>query len=398
METGSNKKQLQISKGVTLVIVGALLFCGGFFAGTKTHNVEAQTIGGESMSGVDMSVFWKVWKTLDEKSVYKDKADAQARVYGAAQGLAQSLKDPYTVFFNPEENKMFKSQIEGHFGGVGMEVAMKDGVITVVAPLKGTPAEKAGIKSGDKVLKIGTKSTNNMTIEDAIALIRGEAGTAVDITIYRDGEKDTRVISLTRATIVPPIIDTETKGDVYVIRLYNFGEQSSNAFRDALKTFVLSGKSKLIIDLRGNPGGYLESAVDIASWFLPKEAVVVSEDFGTKKDPVIYHSSGYNIFNENLKMIILVDGGSASASEILAGALKEQGKAKLVGTKTFGKGSVQEVVDITKDTALKVTIAKWLTPNGVSISENGLQPDYVIKSGSDPKKDLQMEKALELMK
>lgn len=396
MEISTNKKQ--IPKGATLVIVGALLFCGGFFVGTKTHNVEAQTIGTELTNGADMSVFWKVWKTLDEKSVYKDKADTQARVYGAAQGLAQSLKDPYTVFFNPEENKMFKSQIEGHFGGVGMEVAMKDGVITVVAPLKGTPAEKAGIKSGDKILKIGTKSTNGMNVEDAIALIRGEAGTAVDVTIYRDGEKDTRSITLTRATIVPPIIDTEKKGDVFIIRLYNFGEQSNSSFRDALKQFVLSGGSKLIIDLRGNPGGYLESAVDIASWFLPKDAVVVSEDFGGKKDSVIYHSSGYNIFNDKLRLLILVDGGSASASEILAGALKEQGKAKLVGTKTFGKGSVQEVVEITKDTALKVTVAKWLTPNGVSISENGLQPDYVVKSGSDPKKDLQLEKALELMK
>ena len=190
------------------------------------------------------------------------------------------------------------------------------------------------------------------------------------------------------------------KNDVFIIRLYNFSANSPSLFRESLREFAVSGKDKLILDLRGNPGGYLEAAVDMASWFLPAGKVIVREDFGKKAEPVVYRSKGYDVFNESLKMVILVNAGTASASEILAGALSEHGKAKLVGEKTFGKGSVQELVKVTSDSSLKITVARWLTPNGVSISKNGLKPDIevpITKEDLENKRDVQIDKAIQLL-
>ena len=216
----------------------------------------------------------------------------------------------------------------------------------------------------------------------------------------REGSPKTLDFSITRTVIDIPTVKTEIKGDVFVISLYNFYAESGSQFNNALREFVNSNKTKLVLDLRGNPGGYLDAAVDMASWFLPSGKVIVREDSGKGKDEVVYRSKGYNAFNANLKMMILIDGGSASASEILAGALQEQGVAKLVGTKSYGKGSVQELLPVTKDTSLKVTVAKWLTPSGKSISEGGLTPDYEVKITADEAKagtDTQMNKALELL-
>jgi carboxyl-terminal processing protease len=198
-----------------------------------------------------------------------------------------------------------------------------------------------------------------------------------------------------------PTVDTEKKGDVFIIRLYSFSAISPDLFRNALREFMMSGTNKLILDLRGNPGGYLEAAQDMASWFLPTGKVIVSEDFKDKSKNQVFRSKGYNIFNDKLKFVILIDGGSASASEILAGALHEHGVAKLVGAKSFGKGSVQELVDITSDTSLKVTIARWLTPNGNSISHMGIMPDVEVKLDEEAYKkdrtDTQLNKALEIL-
>jgi carboxyl-terminal processing protease len=324
----------------------------------------------------------------------------EQRVYGAIEGMTRSLGDPYTVFFPPVESKSFAQAISGNFGGVGMEVGSKDGVITVISPLKDSPAAKAGMKAGDKIVRINATSTQDMSVETAVGFIRGEVGTTVKLTVYRANIKDPFEVSIVRDTINIPTIDTETKGDVFIIHMYNFSAVSPNLFRDALRTFVESGKTKMILDLRGNPGGYLEAAIDMASWFLPAGKVVVKEDFRNAEDAQVYRSKGYNIFNDNLKMVVLIDGGSASASEILAGALHEHGVATLVGTQSFGKGSVQELVDITKDTSLKVTIARWLTPNGISISHGGLTPDVVVKLDEEKfkaGKDNQIEKAIEIL-
>ena len=357
-----------------------------------------------STSTPDMAAFWTTWKLLDQKFVYTHqdakKIDDQDKIWGAIEGLTASYGDPYTVFMPPDESKAFESDISGNFEGVGMELAIKNKNIVVVAPLKGTPAYKAGVKKGDILLKIDGKSTAGMTTDDAVKLIRGKAGTNVTITFAREGATLPVEITITRGVIDVPTADTEVKGDVFVIKLYNFYALSAEKFRSALREFVQSGKSKLILDLRGNPGGYLESAVDMASWFLPLGKTVVRENFGPKVDEQVYRSKGYNIFNNNLKMIILADSGSASASEILAGALQEQKVAKIVGTKTFGKGSVQELINVTPDTSLKVTVARWLTPNGISISDGGLTPDYEVNMTEDDlnaNRDPQMDKAIELL-
>lgn len=349
----------------------------------------------------DFNSFWKVWNLLNEKSLYSKKITDQDRVWGAISGLASSLKDPYTVFFSPEENKLFKDEIKGSFGGIGAEIGLKDKLLTIIAPLKDNPAIKAGIKSGDKILKIDKVDTSDMTIDKAISLIRGPKGSVVTLLIFRPENKLTSEIKITRDIISVPTIDTELRPDnIFVIKFYSFSENSANLFQEALNKFVSSHSHKLILDLRGNPGGYLDSAVAIGSWFIDEGKPIVSEDFGGSQKTIIYRSYGPRLFNKSLDFVVLVDRGSASASEILAGALKEHGIATLIGEKTFGKGSVQELVNITDTTSLKVTVARWLTPNGVSISEHGLDPDIVIPftiKDVEAKHDPQMDKAIEVL-
>lgn len=354
---------------------------------------------------IDMEPFWEVWKLLDEKYVAtKNNASTttyQERIWGAIQGMTDSLGDPYTVFLPPEDTIDFETNISGNFEGVGMEIGIKDGILSVVAPLKGSPAEKAGIKAGDKIITIDGKTAIDLSTDNAVKLIRGTKGTIVKLSILRNGDSKPINFEIVREVIDIPTVKTEIKDDVFIISLYNFYAQAQSQFNAALKEFLNSKKHKLILDLRGNPGGYLNASVDMASWFLPLGKPVVREEFGKEKAENVYRSKGYDIFNSNLKMAILVDAGSASASEILAGALQEYKIAKLVGTKTYGKGSVQELMSVTDDTSLKVTIAKWLTPFGKSISEGGLTPDYEVKiTDADIKagKDPQLDKAIEILK
>jgi len=417
-----NQYKKTILSVLALVSISAA-FVFGAYAGYE-NRPEAEKVlslinkeAGNSTS-VDFESFWRAWNIINEKYVSTDGPSDQEKVWGAISGLASSLEDPYTVFFPPEEAEVFQSDINGEFQGVGMEIGIQSGILTVIAPLKGTPAEKAGIRAGDSVVKINDTLSADLKIDEAVKLIRGPKGTEVVLTVIRSDGGEPVEIPITRDYITIPTIDTEVRmdtgelideassaaasnpEDVFVIHLYNFSAQSANLFRESLREFVLSGKNKLILDLRGNPGGYLEAAVDMASWFLPVGKIIVQEDFGGRGEPLVYRSRGYDLFNENLRMVILVNQGSASASEILAGALSEHGVAKLVGKKTFGKGSVQELVNITEDSALKITVARWLTPNGTSISEGGLNPDIEVdfsvedlEAGRDP----QMEKAVELL-
>jgi carboxyl-terminal processing protease len=344
--------------------------------------------------------FWKAWNVINERFVptkHKPVITNQEKVWGAIQGLAASLGDPYTYFLPPQEKQIFEEDVRGSFGGVGMQIGMKDGLLTVIAPLKASPAERAGIKAGDRILKIDDATTTGMSVDKALYLIRGEIGKAVTLSLYRDGAEEPYVVTIIREEIKVPTIDGKKDGDIYVISLYGFPATGADLFRQELRNFVLSGSNKLILDLRGNPGGYLEIAVDMASWFLPAGKVVVSEQ-DRNGEGVVYRSRGYDVFGPNLKMVILVDGGTASAAEILAGALSQHGVAKLMGTKTFGKGSVQELVPITDDTALKITVARWITPNGTSLSDGGLVPDFEIdiskediEAGRDPQLDAAKE-------
>jgi carboxyl-terminal processing protease len=307
------------------------------------------------------------------------------------------------VFLPPVQNEVFQGDVSGSFGGVGMEIGVRDRVITVIAPLKDTPAAKAGILAGDKIFMIDGETTEGLSVEKAVSKIRGEVGTAIVLTIVREGDTAPREISVVRETITVPIIESYLRTDgIFVIELSSFSANSPQAFRDALRQFSTSGSKKLILDLRDNPGGYLEAAVDMASWFLPAGEIIVTEDFGEKRDSQHQRSYGYDIFaGKDLKMVILINRGSASASEILAGALAQNGVATLIGEQSFGKGSVQELVNITPETALKVTVAQWLTPNGTSISKGGLTPDVEVKrTAEDFENDLdpQMEKAAEYLR
>lgn len=402
-----------LKKHSALIVLGLVIaiscYSLGFSRGENALSAGDTDLQNENVgqpSSVDFSSFWKAWNLISEKyvpaSTTAKKVDDQEKVYGAIEGLAHSLGDPYTVFFPPVQSEMFASEVRGNFSGVGMEVLAQEGSITVVSPLKDSPAERAGIQAGDKVIQINGETTSGLSTEDAVGKIRGDKGTSVKLTVVREGRKEPLEVSIIRDTINLPVINTQLIGeDVFKIDLYNFSENSPNLFRSALREFIQSGRGRLILDLRGNPGGYLEAAIDMASWFLPSSKVVVSEDFGGRKESKVYRSRGYDVFTEKLQFVILVDKGSASASEILAGALYEHGKASLVGETTFGKGSVQELINITSDTSFKVTVARWLTPNGTSISERGIKPEYVVvrtaedfQAGRDP----QLNKALEVLR
>jgi carboxyl-terminal processing protease len=399
MENNHHKHTFQ--RLVTGIII-ILFFVGGIFIGRQhaTGNQLDQIDEFLTTSeNKDFTQFWSVWKLLNDKYPFKEKIPSDAlRVQGAIAGMVASFKDPYTMFFPPEQAKLFAEEVKGEFGGVGMEVGVKDGLITIIAPLKGSPAEKAGIKSGDILVKIDTESTENMSADHAVSLIRGTVGTSVELTLARKDAPEFIKTTITREIINIPIIDTKKEGEVFIINFYSFSETSPKLFNSALDEFVASGSKKLIIDLRNNPGGYLDAAVDIASYFVPQGKIIVRENTGDVAPEKLYRSAGSDIIlPSNLQMILLVNNGSASASEILAGALSEHGVAKLVGTKTFGKGSVQELVPLPDGSSVKITVAKWFTPNNVSISEKGISPDHIVTDESSEKNpDPVLEKALQL--
>lgn len=369
--------------------------------------LDREDVRAKDDSPADFEQYWKAWNVINEKFVpVKGKYTSnEERVWGSISGLANSLGDPYTYFMPPQEKALFEQDVRGIFGGVGMQIGMRDGIVTVIAPLKDSPAERAGILKGDRVLEIDGATTTGMTIDKALYLIRGEVGKSVRLVLLHEGEETPFTVNIIREEIKVPTIDSEVKDDVYIIRLYQFPGTGAGLFQEEIRKMVESGAKRLVLDLRGNPGGYLEVSVDMASWFLPEGKVVVREEEkggGGKA----FRSAGYNIidshfFGGKLPMAILVDGGSASAAEILAGALRDHGVATLVGTKTFGKGSVQELVPITDDTSLKITVARWITPGGVNLSDGGLTPDVIVditKEDVEAGEDPQLEKALEVVR
>lgn len=395
MNKSDNKSlRLYVLPAIIAVVLIFATFSLGVYIGFKKAPEAIAGVPGEDM---DLTSFWEVWRQLELKYVGDKNPTEEEKLYGAIQGLAASYGDPYTVFFPPEESKAFADEVSGAFEGVGMEVGLKGSQIVVIAPLKDTPAYKAGVLAGDRILKIDDKETAGLTVEEAVKLIRGKGGTKVTLVMGRDGSDEPITIEIIRARIDIPTINTELRSDgVFVIHLYNFSAPSFTKFREALREFVNSKSDKLIIDLRNNPGGYLEAANEMASFFLPVGDLVVIEDYGNKRDQVAHRSRGYNVFSDKLHMVILVNGGSASASEILAGALRDHNRAVIMGEKTFGKGSVQELVSITDKTSLKVTVARWLTPAGVSISKQGIVPDVEIKMTPEifkEKGDVQLEEA-----
>lgn len=408
-------KQTNATKtAVGVIFFSLLVFGAGFYYGNvheQQYGNNASLLEGRESSAenIDFDLFWEAWNVLNEKFVTQNSSSTdemytsdQERVFGAIQGMTQSLGDPYTVFLPPSENEAFSENISGEFGGVGMEVGNRDGIITIISPLKGTPAEAAGVEPGDRILAIDGESTENTSLQAAVQKIRGEVGTEVDLTILRDGESETREISIERGLIQVPTIDTEVRDDAFVISLYNFSAQSAQLFRDALVEFNESEQDNLVIDMRNNAGGYLQAAVEISSFFVEEGKPIVREDFGESRDEQVYRSRGYDLVDDSTNVVVLVNGGSASAAEIVAGALRDNGVARLVGTQTFGKGSVQELVELSDETAIKVTVARWMTPNGTSISDGGLEPDVEVEPEEDAElgedaPDVQLERAIEVL-
>ncbi len=400
-----------VMRGASFALVAAIAFGAGLAVGgsdSTSSIISKIPLIGDGLDatpnqGADFTDFWKAWNALETHYVITNASSTlpsvKERVLGAIQGLAASYNDPYTIYFPPKEAKIFADNISGSFAGVGMEIDVRDGVLTVVAPLKGTPAETAGIKAGDQIVTIDGKSTDGISTDKAVAKIRGPVGTTVKFTLIRDGKA--LDIEVVRAIIQVPETEDglDEKSDVYHIALYEFTANSADLFNQAFVRFKNSGSKKLIIDLRGNPGGYLDSAVDIASHFLPKGATVVTEDFGGKGENEIHISIGYNDITPGTKIVVLIDGGSASASEILAGALQDTKKATIIGTKSFGKGSVQTLIDL-GDGSLKITVARWITPAGHWIMGNGITPDITVPFTPvdvAAKRDPQMLRAIQFL-
>jgi carboxyl-terminal processing protease len=366
----------------------------------KVTGQYSENNGGRLSQDVNFNLYWEVWDTLKAKYADKDKINEKQMFYGSLAGLADSLGDPYTVFFNPKDSQIFSDDLSGTFEGIGAEVGMRDNTITVIAPLADMPAVKAGIKAGDLIIAVNGSSTLNMTIDQAVEKIRGPKGTKVTLTIFRQGFKEAKDITITRDIIYVKSVKTELRPDkIFIITVSNFNEDTTDLFTRAAQEAVRNNPKGLIIDLRNDPGGFLDSAVSLASEWVPSGRVIVSAkstDPGENKE---YDSSGIQRL-KNFPTVVLVNGGSASASEIVAGALKDYGLAKIVGEKTFGKGSVQSLEALSDGSLLKVTVAKWFTPKGYSINEQGITPDIIATTseaafiaGQDP----QLDKAVNIL-
>jgi carboxyl-terminal processing protease len=406
--------QIQTLKIISGTLVAVLVFISGVYIGVtdsffgkslQLSSYLPMTKAAETRDRVDLGEFWQVWSLLEEKFATASTTDSisdEEKVQGAIAGLVKAYGDPYTMYFPPSESERFQEDISGNFSGVGMEVGVRDGLITVIAPLPGTPAEKAGIVTGDAIVSIDGESTENMSVDEAVRRIRGDKGTVVTLSIYREGETSFREIKITRDTIDIPTVKTETVDDVFIISLYSFNAVSDTKMEEAMNQFVASKKSKLVLDLRGNPGGFMQSAVDVASFYMPSGKIVVRERAHEGGEDKVFRTRTRQAAEFNPKnLVVLVDNGSASASEILAGALKDHQVATVIGVPTFGKGSVQELIDLDNNDSIKITVARWLTPNGVSISNGGLMPDIVVKRSYEDReagKDPQKEAALKFLR
>lgn len=397
----------KITRAVAFGVALIIFFGGGYFAGFAIGQITPKSIEIENLNhlekdkpdSVDFSVFWQAWDLLDREYLKHDEGNAQEKVYGAVRGLVQSLDDPYTQYFTPEDNKRFQEDVQGSFAGIGAELSIRKERLVVVAPLKDTPASRAGLKAGDIIVKINSTSTENLQIDEAVSMIRGLANSTVTLSIFREDWGKIKDIVLKREKINLPTLDSKIVGDnILHVRLYSFNGVAHQRLAEEIeKTLTTKPIGGLILDLRDNPGGYLEVAVNIANWFLPKGSVIVTEEgleekqvFKAEKEPPL----------EAMPVVILINEGSASASEILAGALQDNKRAKLVGGQSFGKGTVQELRTLKDGSAIKMTIAHWVLPSGKILEGNGLKPDYEVALPEDasPEKDTQLEKAIEVMK
>lgn len=384
--------------GIVGLITGGS-FYAGFAAGTYAEQnqgpLSLASLSLVSHSSVDDRLIEEAWDFIHEKYVLQEKINDEDLIYGAVRGMVQALDDPYSAFFDPREKEEFLDEVNGKFEGIGAEIGIRDSELTVVAPLPGTPAERASLRAGDKILRIDDKITQDMSVEEGVSRIRGTAGTQVILLIQRNGEEPYEQ-PITRAVIHIPSLRWELRSNgIGVITFYQFGQEAADNFGDIAQQALRANARGIILDLRNNPGGYLDAAVDIAGWLLPEQSVVVAEEFagGVHTE----HRATGPGFLQHIPIIVLINEGSASASEILAGALAHHRSAPLVGEKTFGKGSVQELADLAAGSSIKLTIARWLTPAGVSIQDTGIEPTVEIARDPAQEGDAQLDKAIEIM-
>lgn len=351
---------------------------------------------------VDFKLFWDTWDLLSRSYLDKKAIDPNKLFFGAVSGMVSAVGDPYTVFLPPEQQKFSKEELNGTFEGVGIQLGFnKDKRLVVIAPLEGTPAKRAGIKPQDLIVKINDKDTTNMTLPEAVNLIRGPKGTQINLTIFREGDSDTRSVNMTRDNILVKSVEasykkTNSGKEVAVIKLSRFGERTKEEWNEAVSEVLAKNPQAVILDLRNNPGGFLDGAVFIASEFLEGGDVVLQENSEGQRTAFKVTRAGKLT---QIPMGVLINKGSASASEIVAGAIQDRGRGKLVGEKSFGKGTIQEAQDLERGTGIHITVAKWLTPNGRWVNDTqGLDPDVKIDMDKeDSTKDPQLEKALELL-
>jgi len=390
---------------IAVLLFGVVVsFAGGFYAGQIYGYVPpirgVTNLEEGKPEGVDFSLFWEAWRVIQEKYVGLEPLDYRAMVHGAIQGMVKSLGDPYTTFMTPEGTKIFLEDISGSFSGVGIEIGIRDDTLQVIAPLEGTPAARVGLRAGDHIVQINKDTfPADLTVDQAVALIRGPEGTKVTLTILRDGWDEPRDFEIERAVINIPSLQWEMKDGVVYVKIFQFSEKLRDDFRN-LQRDAFQSSDKIVLDLRNNPGGFLHVAVDIAGWFLQRGDVVVIEDFGSAADQEVHKASGSARLYDH-KVVVLINEGTASASEILAGALRDNRGTLLIGQKSFGKGSVQEIKELEDTSSLKITIAQWLTPKGSRIGGEGLEPDIAVEMSDEDfseRRDPQLDRAIEAVK
>lgn len=405
----------RVNKSYAMGILGAVLVVVSFIAGVFVGDIRQNTsttgmppiqirnadAKPNQLNDIDFRQFWDVWSTLKEKYVKEPPADLDL-FHGAVRGLVGSLKDPYSMYFDPKEAETFATQLDGEFQGIGAEIGMKDEKLTVIAPLAGTPADRAGLKAKDWIISIDGVDTSNMTVDDAVSHIRGPKGTAVKLLIVRTGAKEPKTFEIQRDVIVIEAVKTtiEKRGGKKYAHIFisQFNDKVTSQFSEAARKASLEGVSGIVLDLRNDPGGFLDTAVDVAGEWAPGQ-VIVKEKFKDGKVNEYKADNAQGRFAQ-IPTVVLVNGGSASASEIVAGALKDLGKATIVGEKSFGKGSVQEFQTFEDGSALKLTVALWYTPKDLSIDKEGITPDVEVKFSDEDalkERDPQLDKAYAIL-
>jgi len=404
MITLEKKKKLGLISGIVLLLLVA--FGAGFISAGGQISVKDFKINFTKApvsiinkelgkpKEVDFALFWDAWNTVLEK--YVGTADPQKMLEGAIRGMLASLGDPYTVFLTKDEAEQFQKELQGEFEGIGAEIGIKNEKIVIISPLDDSPAKKAGLKSGDIVLKIDDADTKGMSLDDAVTKIRGQKDTKLKLQIQR-GEKKIDV-EITRALIKIKTVKWENKNGYAYIKISHFDEQTAEEFVKIKKEVLAANPKGIVVDLRGNPGGFLDVSLDIISEFLPTGKVILKEEFkGGKTDE---HKSQGGDFTST-PLVVLVDEGSASASEIFAGAVQDNNRAKIIGKTTFGKGTVQDLEELAGGNIIKITIARWLTPLSKSITDQGVKPDIEVNLTDDDfnnNRDPQLDRALEYLK